>query len=55
MKKNHPKVLAFDLDGTLTQHKTPLSQEYAYLLHLLSKNIVSSWSVPDPVLVFTNK
>lgn len=26
------KVLAFDLDGTLTQHKSPLSPEYRELL-----------------------
>lgn len=26
------KVLAFDLDGTLTQHKSPLSSEYKQLL-----------------------
>ncbi len=26
------KIIAFDLDGTLTQHKTPLSQEYRQIL-----------------------
>ncbi len=31
------KLIAFDLDGTLTQHKTQLSSEYAELLHKLSK------------------
>ena len=31
------KLVAFDLDGTLTQHKTPLSQEHRALLTELSK------------------
>lgn len=31
------KVIALDLDGTLTQHKTPLSQEHRALLTELSK------------------
>ncbi len=31
------KVLAFDLDGTLTQHKTPLSAEHRAVLDRLSK------------------
>lgn len=31
------KVIAMDLDGTLTQHKTPLSQEHRQLLTKLSK------------------
>ena len=31
------KVIAMDLDGTLTQHKTPLSQEHRVLLTELSK------------------
>lgn len=31
------KLIAFDLDGTLTQHKTPLSKEYADILTTLSK------------------
>ena len=31
------KVIAMDLDGTLTQHKTPLSQEHRALLTELSK------------------
>jgi len=32
------KVIAMDLDGTLTQHKTPLSQEHRALLLELSKS-----------------
>ncbi len=31
------KLLAFDLDGTLTQHKTPLSPEHKEILDQLSK------------------
>ncbi len=31
------KVIAMDLDGTLTQHKTPLSQEHRDVLFALSK------------------
>ena len=31
------KVIAMDLDGTLTQHKTPLSQEHREILEQLSK------------------
>ena len=31
------KVIAMDLDGTLTQHKTPLSQEHRAILTELSK------------------
>ena len=31
------KLIAFDLDGTLTQHKTPLSNEHRALLDELSK------------------
>lgn len=31
------KVIAMDLDGTLTQHKTPLSQEHREVLTKLSK------------------
>ena len=31
------KMIAFDLDGTLTQHKTPLSQEYREILFQLKK------------------
>ena len=31
------KVIAMDLDGTLTQHKTPLSQEHRQVLFALSK------------------
>lgn len=31
------KLVAFDLDGTLTQHKTPLSQKHREILTLLSR------------------
>lgn len=31
------KLLAFDLDGTLTQHKSPLSDENRAVLEQLSK------------------
>lgn len=31
------KLIAFDLDGTLTQHKTPLSEEHRQVLENLSK------------------
>ena len=31
------KLIAFDLDGTLTQHKTPLSDEHRKILEALSK------------------
>ena len=31
------KLIAFDLDGTLTQHKTPLSQEHRAVLDALGK------------------
>lgn len=31
------KVIAFDLDGTLTQHKTPLSEEHKNVLDRLAK------------------
>ena len=31
------KVIAMDLDGTLTQHKTPLSKEHTEILTALSK------------------
>ncbi len=34
---NNIKLIAMDLDGTLTQHKTKLSKEYADILHRLSK------------------
>lgn len=35
---NNIKVIAMDLDGTLTQHKTPLSREHrAVLTELLKK------------------
>lgn len=37
MNINKIKLLAFDLDGTLTQHKTPLSAEHKKVLDLLSK------------------
>ncbi len=35
--KNAIKLIAFDLDGTLTQHKSPLSEENRITLELLSK------------------
>lgn len=31
------KVIAMDLDGTLTQHKTPLSEKHRELLNILSR------------------
>ncbi|MBO5879249.1 MAG: phosphomannomutase, partial [Clostridia bacterium] len=31
------KLIAMDLDGTLTQHKTPLSKEHREILFALSK------------------
>ena len=31
------KLIAFDLDGTLTQHKTPLSNQHKEILDMLSK------------------
>ena len=31
------KLVAFDLDGTLTQHKTPLSEEHKQVLDALGK------------------
>ncbi len=37
MKSVSPKLFAFDLDGTLTQHKTPLSKENRAVLQKLSK------------------
>ena len=37
MDKNKIKLIAFDLDGTLTQHKTPLSAEHREILTQLSK------------------
>ena len=39
MKKMYKniKVIAMDLDGTLTQHKTPLSAEHRAVLTELSK------------------
>lgn len=37
MDKNKIKLIAFDLDGTLTQHKTPLSDEHRAILTELSK------------------
>ena len=33
----HIKVIAMDLDGTLTQHKTPLSQTQRAVLTALSQ------------------
>lgn len=38
LQKSSTKLLAFDLDGTLTQHKTPLSDQYKKLLHCLSQH-----------------
>ena len=38
MDKTKIKLIAFDLDGTLTQHKTPLSPEHRAILTQLSKN-----------------
>ena len=37
MNKKEIKLIAFDLDGTLTQHKTKLSEEYRKILNELSK------------------
>ena len=37
MDKKKIKLIAFDLDGTLTQHKTKLSQEHRQVLDALSK------------------
>lgn len=34
---NNIKIIAFDLDGTLTQHKTPLSEEYREILFKLKE------------------
>ena len=34
---NNVKLIAMDLDGTLTQHKTPLSEEHREILFRLSK------------------
>ncbi len=31
------KIIAFDLDGTLTQHKTPLSPKHTEILKKLSE------------------
>ena len=42
MDINKIKLIAFDLDGTLTQHKTPLSQEHRDILTALSKMPVIS-------------
>ena len=33
------KLVAFDLDGTLTQHKTPLSEAHRKVLENFRKNI----------------
>ena len=33
------KLVAFDLDGTLTQHRTKLSEEHRLILEKLSKKI----------------
>ena len=37
MDVNKIKLVAFDLDGTLTQHKTPLSEEHKQVLDSLGK------------------
>ena len=37
MDVNKIKLVAFDLDGTLTQHKTPLSEEHRQVLDQLGK------------------
>ncbi len=37
MDKNRIKLVAFDLDGTLTQHKTKLSEEHRAVLEQLAK------------------
>lgn len=37
MDKNKIKLIAFDLDGTLTQHKSPLGEENRKVLEALSK------------------
>ncbi len=37
MDKNNIKLVAFDLDGTLTQHKTPLSPEHRAVLDRLGE------------------
>lgn len=37
MDKNKIKLIAFDLDGTLTQHKTKLSEEHRAVLEQLSQ------------------
>ena len=42
MSPHATKVLAFDLDGTLTQHKSPLSPEYRELLCQLGKKIYAA-------------
>ncbi len=36
--ENKIKLIAFDLDGTLTQHKSPLSEEHRAVLTALAKN-----------------
>lgn len=37
MSKNKIRLFAFDLDGTLTQHKTPLSAENRAVLEMLAR------------------
>ena len=37
MDKNKIKLIAFDLDGTLTQHKSPLGEENRKVLEQLAK------------------
>ena len=37
MDKSKIKLLAFDLDGTLTQHKTPLCDKHRKILETLGE------------------
>ena len=37
MNKENIRLVAFDLDGTLTQHKTPLSPEHRAVLDKLAE------------------
>ena len=51
MKKDY-KLIAFDLDGTLTQHRTPLGPENKAVLDKLAKNhkllMVGAGACPRP-------
>ena len=53
--KNKIKLVAFDLNGTLTQHKTPLSAEHRAVLDELSKNISFLWPERVCVCAFSAK